>query len=86
MVSGRAVSGQIGYNNNQGNSRHGTMTGQLAMPSSPGRNGLIAKKDSGLNVCQWIALGFLILTLLFLMAFIGYQAATWNKVRINRYG
>ena len=64
----------------------------LAPPQYPqqkpsGALGEIIVKDSKrMNVCQWIGFGILLLTFMFLVSFIIYQAKTWDKVRINRYG
>lgn len=46
------------------------------------------KPDSAirLNLCQWIALGFMNIILLFLFMFLVYQWKTWDVVRLNRYG
>ena len=46
----------------------------------------LPKQKSPMNVCQWISLGILVLTFMFLLSFIIYQLGTWNKERINRYG
>ena len=47
---------------------------------------IIVKDSKRMNVCQWIGFGILLLTFMFLFSFIIYQAKTWDKVRINRYG
>ena len=47
---------------------------------------IIPKRSQGMNVCQWVSFGILLLTLMFLFSFIVYQFSTWNKVRVNRYG
>ena len=43
-------------------------------------------ESKDMNVCQWMGFGILLLTFMFLLSFIIYQASTWDKVRINRYG
>ena len=47
---------------------------------------IVVKDSKTMNVCQWIGFGILLLTFMFLFSFIIYQAQTWSKVRINRYG
>ena len=38
-----------------------------------------------LNVCQWIVVGTLYAIFLYLVVFIIYISATWNKDRTNEY-
>ena len=38
-----------------------------------------------LNLCQWISVVLLYLILFFLIGFIIYFSATWNKARPNEY-
>ena len=38
-----------------------------------------------LNICQWVIIGLLYLILAFLVGFIIYISATWNKDRTNEY-
>ena len=38
-----------------------------------------------LNICQWICVVLLYLILFFLLGFIIYFSATWNKERPNEY-
>ena len=38
-----------------------------------------------LNVCQWITIGILYAIALYLIVFIIYISATWNKDRTNEY-
>ena len=38
-----------------------------------------------LNICQWVTIGLLYLLLAYLVGFIIYISATWDKDRTNEY-
>ena len=38
-----------------------------------------------LSICQWVCTGIFYLIFLFLLGFIIYFSATWNKARPNEY-